>query len=469
MISNVLIGLGVIALILIIKKVIDDKKDDEKEDKPVAQAPSIPDLPIGRWCYIDDASEGNDSNYAQDLLCTVALQISKNGTRPAFIGVSTTPNGVDKGHVVEIMTAAALNVPVLQGHSQYRAGESELGNAIIAETKKGIFTICLGGPAGDIEWAFKNGAHTHNVTCHALLRGTWNAEGDKGVPDHMREDMRSSANYVASVLGDRLHEIRRPDYYHLLHVENLPNGFKETTEFINRNRDLLAWDVANKNSIVSENARLNAQQAFSTHLLRMADVLATASSLGINLGDTASIFNGIQNGLDIMKDRIARGAVNTISYTASAEVAAPSISPVNRSTFNEATCKVYVHPEDGGSRNTLEFRQTATITSGSITADSYNIRHTKDGIWKGKLYKDGRYIDGADGVISFNRDDNTWYLYMFEYSLIGEFNRPKGVSYLPWVKSGDPIGLISSTSARNGAYDVSGQANERSNIHWLTA
>lgn len=446
------------------------------EDAPIS---AIPDLPEGRWCYIDDivpsltSNQGGDSNAAQDLVASVALGIAKTGTKPLFIGasaVSSKGEMVSKAAAVQIMQNLALNVPVYEGGDTYGPKRSELGEAIVRESKEGKLNIILGGPAGDLEWAFLNGANVANITLHALLIDTWNETGSSGMASYLTDAMKKSARYVVGRLGGRVFQVKSPDYYHLLFKKNLPESFKDTRAFIDRNRDLKGWNVANSAHILQRNTSLNNNSRNTdTGALRIADVLAMASYCGIKWNQGAAIMNGIQDGLDIMKDRIAKGAANTVQYTDAPVIQEAPVSPVDRSTFNEATCQVYVHPETGGSANALKFTQTAKISYGQILESSYDIRHSKDRVWKGKEYQAGRYIDGTDGIITFDRSKNQWLIYMFEYSLTGENKRPKGWKHAPWVRKGDPVGLISSTNSRNGQWNVSGQRQERSNIHWTTA
>lgn len=438
-------------------------------------ASPVSDLPIGDWIYIDDVvrsltqDKGGDSNAAQDLVAVIAMGVKLKGTQPRFIGVGATKKGVSKDAAVKIIKASGLNIPVYEGANEYAATESELGNAIIRESKKGPLTAILGGPAGDLAWAMKNGAHSHNITLHALLEDTWNELGSEGMPSYQRDAMSASSRYVNSGLRGRIYQVRDPDYYHLLFRKNLPSAFKDTNDFINRNRGYKAWDVANSNHILAKNRRYNTNsRGTDTSSLRIADVLAMASYCGIKWNEGAKIMNAIQGGLDILKDRQDRGAVNNLNYTDAPVIDKPPSKPVDRSTFT-GRAKVYVHPESGGTTNPLSFPQTATITRGELSKYHYVIKHTKDGSWKGKQYEPGRIVDGTDGVISYRRSDNAWLIYMFEYSIRGEDKRPKGWNHIPWIEKGDPVGLISSTNTRNGKWTVSGQGSERTNVYWTIA
>ena len=150
-------------------------------------------------------------------------------------------------------------------------------------------------------------------------------------------------------------------------------------------------------------------------------------------------------------------------------ISEPKTFPLDMLTFDIDKVKVYVHPEHGGAANILEFAETSVISFAEIRQHSYTVKHSKDGGWLSKLYKKGRFIDGNEATISFNRNDGIWYLYVFEYSVVGEYRRPKGWADLPWVSHGDPVGLLSCTNGRNGAWSVKGQAQERTNIAWTTA
>ena len=282
-----------------------------------------------------------------------------------------------------------------------------------------------------------------------------------------RKAMADTAAYVASRVGYQGASLRvvRPDYYDLIYRSNLPAPYQNTESWINKNRTNVAWDLANSNYVITRNAHLNkccTGIRDNTGQLRIADVLAMAEFAGVGRTNYAGIFNSIQHGLDIMQDRVSRGAKHTIVFT---EVLAPEpAAPVDRSTFNIATAKPY----DTG-RNPLRFTETAKITRADLTKSTYTINHTKDGKWKGVEYQPKRFIDGNDSIISFNRSDKKWYVFPFEYSLIGENKRPKGWGNVEWIEKGDPVGLMSNTNVRGGQWTPSGQRQERSNIVWRQA
>ena len=306
-------GLGILGAI--INKI---KSDARKKKTPVAPPKPAPlaDLPTGNWGIIADmvlslnADKGGDTNEPQDLKSMVAMGIAKYGTKPMFIGCSTTPNGVSKKVALEIMRPSAFNIPVFEGFNGYEGGESELGNEIIRATKLGKFTLVNGSPAGDIAWALNNGAHTHNVTCHMVL--SWNETGDARLSRAQRSAMKRSAQYLKTKLGDRFIGIDAPEFLHLLYKKNLPAKFKDTTAFINRNRDIKSWDIANSPFIVKHNTSRNNHQGFTTGALRIGDTSAMMSFCGLAYNDATSAMSLIQQGLDIERDRIAQGAVNTI-------------------------------------------------------------------------------------------------------------------------------------------------------------
>lgn len=303
----ILLALGLVVLlgILYSKNRSEDSDEEPVTVEPVA--PEIESIPVGSWSMVDDSprsfqsDDGGDPNGGPDLLAGLALAISRRGTLPKFIGVCCTSKGVDKSPVERMIALTNLGIPVYEGHNDYSSGDSELAQAIIAESKKGKHAIVLGGPAGDIAWAMKNGAHSHNISLHGLLEDTWNAEGDNSMPGYQRQGMRASSEYVNQKLKGRIYQIRRPDYYHLIKIENLPPAFRNTNDFIDRNRDLEAWDYACSNHIMSECRRLNSEQGLTTGALRIADVLAMASFCGIRWSDSGAIMSAIQHGFNIMK------------------------------------------------------------------------------------------------------------------------------------------------------------------------
>ena len=453
---EVVIGIILVLLIGAAVKASKDRKERKKfnQRETPTPTPAIADLPVGNYCIIDECTPevaaGRETNGAQDVQAQLYLLISETGTKPAFIGVSCGEHGVNKQPTINAVKELCLNVPVLEGAPTYLGAKSELSDAIVEHSKKGIFKIYLGSPAGDVARAFKDDSvHIHNIRLPRLLEHTWNEEINY-----------VSAKYVLDRLQDRSGAVT--EYYELIKRSNLPPPFQDTHTFINRNRDLKAWDMANTPEILKRNQELNAGIKDNTGVLRIADVLCVAKDLGFEK-DIARIFNGIQNGMDICKDRIALGAVETLVQS-TPPLSRLDMTPISRDTFSESNCIVY-----GGTRNPFRYKKTSVIQSASIGINSHTIRHTKAGTWAGKTYQAGRKIDGTHGIVSYDRETKQWYVFMFEYSVIGEPRRPKGWQFLNWIQQGDPIGLIASTNTRSREWDVSGQANERTNIQWVTA
>lgn len=454
---EVVIGIILILVIGAAVKTAKDSKERKKfNDENIVippPHPKIADLPTGNYCIIDECTPevaaGRETNGAQDVLAQLFLLISETGTKPAFIGVSCGEHGVNKQPTINAIKELCLNIPILEGAPTYLGAKSELSDAIVEHTKKGIFKIYLGSPAGDVARAFKDGAHIHNIKLPRLLEHTWN--------EHINY---VAAKYVLDRLQDKSGAVT--EYYELIKRSNLPPKFQDTHTFINLNRTLKAWDLANSPEILQRNQELNAGIKDNTGVLRIADVLCVAKDLGFEK-DIARTFNGIQHGMDICKDRIALGAVENLVQS-TPPLSSLDMTPINRDTFNESNCKVY-----GGTRNPFRYAQTSTIQSASIGISSHTIRHSKAGKWKGKTYQSGRKIDGTHGIISYDRETKQWYVFMFEYSVIGEPRRPKGWQFLNWIQQGDPVGLIASTNTRSPQWDVRGQANERTNIQWVTA
>jgi len=455
---EVIIGIILILVIGAIVKTAKDSKERKKfnDDNIVIPPhnPQIADLPTGNYCIIDECTPevaaGRETNGAQDVLAQLFLLISETGTKPAFIGVSCGEHGVNKQPTIDAIKELCLNIPVLEGAPTYAGAKSELSDAIVEHSKKGAFKIYLGSPAGDVARAFKDGAHIHNIRLPRLLEHTWNEEINY-----------VAAKYVLDRLQDKSGAVT--EYYELIKRSNLPAKFQDTHTFINLNRTLKAWDLANSPEILKRNQELNAGIKDNTGVLRIADVLCVAKDLGFEK-DIARTFNGIQHGMDICKDRIALGAVETLVQSTPPQSPPLDRTPINRNTFNQSNCKVY-----GGTRNPFRYKKTSVIQSASIGINSHTIRHTKAGTWAGKTYQSGRKIDGTHGIVSYDRETKQWYVFMFEYSVIGEPRRPKGWKFLNWIQQGDPVGLIASTNTRSPQWDVRGQAKERTNIYWVTA
>jgi len=301
---EVIIGIIAVLVIGAIVKAAQDKKERKEfnERETSKPTPSIADLPVGNYCIIDECTPeiaaGRETNGAQDVQAQLYLLISETGTKPAFIGVSCGEHGVNKQPTINAIKELCLNIPILEGAPTYAGAKSELSDAIVEHSKKGVFKIYLGSPAGDVARAFKDGCHIHNIKLPRLLEHTWN--------EHINY---VAAKYVLDRLQDKSGAVT--EYYTLITRSNLPPPYQDTHTWINRNRPLKAWDLANSPEILKRNQELNAGIKDNTGVLRIADVLCVAKDLGFEY-DYARIFNGIQHGMDICKDRIALGAVETL-------------------------------------------------------------------------------------------------------------------------------------------------------------
>ena len=273
---------------------------------------SLLDLPFGNWCWVDEckpaSAEGDETNGAQDLIFALAYEVSTRGTRPRFIGVTKSQrHEIDKGPTLEMIKALCINTPVYQGAGKYGAERSELSDAIVNESRERELDIVSGGPAYDIQYALQNGANLNNIRFFGLLRGTWNAENQPAFIE--------AARVIPSLLGEsRVKEIKRPDYYHMLYRRNLPAEYKDTGAFIERNRDLVAWNLACSPAVIARNKQLNQNNdAKLTGGLRAgADCMALVARNGEDILNAGHLFSSVQHGLNIFKDRIARGAANTL-------------------------------------------------------------------------------------------------------------------------------------------------------------
>ena len=455
-----------------------DRKKFNQSNPPKPTPPKIPNLTTRHYCILDDgmmsltSDQGGDSNSAQDILCSLAIRVSRFGDKPEFIGSTCTHTSASKDGFVKILRETALNIPVLEGTKSHHPGESELGHAIVAASKRGKFTVILGGSAQDLEWAFKNGAHVHNISIFALLRGTWNETG-QGLATDQRRAMKQSANYVAESVKGRITEIRAPDYYHLIDTRNLLPDFRDTRAFIERNRKMRAWDVANTNHVLSENIRLNGQR-FGKHTsgaLRIADCLAMAEYCGVQFND-AQLMNYIQHGLDIIHDRVKAGAVNNIEYPPAKQYAVveQDTRPIKASQIDVSSA--IVHPANV-TTNGLPYPETARLTSVSISENKYNVRHNKEREWSKNavMFTAGRYITGNLCVVYYSRRYQRTVVEAIEYN-VGkqdgrqEMPRPAGWSKSQEIQKGDEFYLFMSTPVRDPEYS---NGRERTNLILVTA
>lgn len=471
----ILICVAIVAIAY--KAKIKKRKDKDKVDEFV-ESVKVADLPMGKWFYIDEgfANSNNstqvDTNGSGDLIASLALNVAVRGTLPEFIGVTCGKNGVDKRATVEAIKALAVNVPVLEGHRHYSSGDSELSRKIIEVTKKGKYDCVLGSPAGDLDHAFRNGAHHWNVTLYALLRGTWNAGTSQLMPAFQTSAMKKSANSVAGILKGRIFEIVAPNYYHLLYKNNLPMTFRDTQAFINRNRDLKAWDLAFTKAISKENATMNKHQGLTTGALRLADVLATAKMLGIEKEDTKYIFDKIQEGLDIFKQRITDGAVNTIEqsvpFKAGLEPEKESEGTRTQKTSGNVPFDInkvkWLH--GSGVKN---WSETSVLKSVSVTSNRLILRNSKGGIWPA-VKAHGVLVDS--NVWCFVEVGGIWYAATFEYLRPRQGEKFIGFNEIPShtkanpikgfkLKKGDTIHVMVSGLARSPQFK---NVKERSNI-----
>jgi len=436
------------------------KRINENAETPTQTSSAIADLPIGNWCIADECipatTEDTEVNGGPDLLYTIAMEVSERGTKPAFIIVTASEDGLDKRPTTEMVQLLALNIPVYQGHHEYRARPSEGGRAIIERSKQGPFDYVSGAAAHDLQWSLQNGAHAHNITFYGLLRGTSNAL-------HM-DGLEEAAEVVPRLLGEsKMHEVT--NYYYPHFRKNLPAGYQDTESFINRNRaKLKAWDVTFSPEIMARARALNAEQSLSNGSLRAgSDAQPQLLRLGYSDTNMGVMYSKVQHGIDILADRIARGAVETLKQT-------PAIAPpkdkhlLKPASVDLSKAKVYK-----GSTNPLNFPETAKLSNVRVAKKRYSLTHSKEGVWLSKLFEQGKYIDGADSIISVDPVSGELWICNWEYSVVGNKSRGKGWNYYPWIKKGHIVGILAATNTRNSKWTVKGQRPERSNIVWVTA
>jgi len=457
-IENILIGLVVVAALWAFTQ--NRKKDAEakkkKEETVLIPRPSIADLPVGNYCIIDECTPevaaGRETNGAQDVQAQLYLLISETGTKPAFIGVSCGEHGVNKQPTIDAIKELCLNIPVLEGAPTYLGAKSELSDAIVAESKKGVFKIYLGSPAGDVARAFKDGCHIHNIKLPRLLEHTWNETINP-----------SAAKYVLDRLQDKSGAVT--EYYTLITRSNLPAPYQDTHTWINRNRPLKAWDLANSPEILKRNQELNAGIKDNTGVLRIADVLCVAKDLGFEK-DIARIFNGIQHGMDICKDRIAIGAKETLIQT-TAPPPPPKRAPITKADFNLASVDMQ------GFINPLKYRETSKVISASMSANYSgvsSINHTEKNVWPGVDAKHmGQTINVNANITIFYVEDGKTKGLPFEYLRTNTTRMVHGAAKASYsIQSGDVIGIMASYIIRDGnRAKEQGSPKKRTNVWFI--
>lgn len=445
-----------------------DKKSRKRKNKNAEPAKpdalsNVEDLEVGDWAIGDEgipATATVEVNGGPDLLYNVSMEVSERGTKPAFIVVTVSEDGLDKRPTTEMVQLLALNIPIYQGYHQYRARESEGGRAIIERSKQGPFDLVWGASAHDLQWALQNGAHIHNITFYGLLRGTSNVMHYDGAEE--------AGKVVPRLLGEsRMHEVT--NYYYPHFRKNLPPEYRDTKAFIERNRSkLAAWDATFTPEIMRRSMELNSVLSKDISLtngpLRAgSDAQAQLIRLGYADTDMGAMYSMVQHGLDIVADRIARGAVETLQQT-------PATAPpkdkylLDPSSVDLSKAKVYK-----GSVNPLGFPETATASNVRVTNKRYWLTHTKEGIWKSKLFEQGKYIDGVDSIISMDPQTGELWICNFEYSVVGNKSRGKGWSYFPWIKKGHAVGILAATNTRDKKWSPKNQRPERTNVVWVKA
>jgi hypothetical protein len=442
------------------------KRKNKNAEPANLELGAIADLPVGEWAFVDECipatTEGTEVNGGPDLLYTIAMEVSERGTKPAFIVVTVSEDGLDKRPTTKMIQLLALNIPVYQGHHEYRAIKSEGALAIIERSKQGPLDLVYGAAAHDLQWSLQNGAHANNITFYGLLRGTSNGK-------HM-DGLEEAAEVVPRLLGEsKMHEVT--NYYYPHFSKNLPAGYKDTQAFIERNRGkLAAWDATFTAAIMARARALNAEQRLTNGSLRAgSDAQPQLLRLGYSDTNMGVMYSKVQHGIDILADRIARGAVETLVQT-------PATAPpkdkhlLKPASVDLSKAKVYK-----GSTNPLNFPETAIAANARVAKKRYWLTHSKEGVWKSKLFEHGKYIDGSDSIISMDPVSGELWICNWEYSVAGKKGRGKGWSYYPWIRKGHIIGILAATNTRNSKWsprDNAGkitQRPERSNIVWVVA
>lgn len=470
-----LILLVAAVLIVGIDKLKKRKKREEPQEhsKPVEPTPPlVPHFPQIRLVRMDDAGStlhqpsGSDTNWAQDQALSIALDADQ-GAMPLAIAATCGRKTASIQGLQYMLKAAAINIPVLQGHTKYEEAPSEFGRWIIKESKKGRLDFDIDGPVCDLAWAMKNGAHIHNIYGIALLGTTWNAQDkhiDRGLPARSRANMKASADYVRKMLGDRLIEIRDPEYKELLYRKNLPPQYRDTSVLIEGWRKYSFWDVMNTPFVLQNNREYNGSQ-YDTGGLRAADVKTTQLRYGIKT--LAELFARAEHGFQIIQARQDQGAKRTLADKPDLppeNSSQPARPPVTEADFNLSVVDM------GGYSNPLSFPETVKLTAAKVGLDTSEVNHARRKTWPGvEAEHEGRMITVNSNVTLFYVENGKTKGEPYEYLRVGatKMDHAGALKASPSIQIGDTVGIMDSTIYRRGDLQARQGIRERSNVRFV--
>jgi hypothetical protein len=426
-------------------------------------------IPRGRWAYIDDMVQSltiqyptfhkiecrisGDTNAPQDWVATLMVAASYNSF-PLFMGASASgcpdaPNPPDSIPGKELGQTLSMGVPVYAGSRRTKNhSPNDLSRKIVAEAKKGPFTIVIGGPFTDVWAAVKSNPE---IAINLEVYGI-SSSNERGDPEAFSQ--------LKSKLGSKLHYLGPGEYYSLI-----KGPYRvEKMKWINDLRFIPEWNTANTNDVINQNIWFNRNSGPYAKGLRIADVELVEwyfSKSKSNAMDINKVLPRIEDGAQKLKG-LSSGGGSGESY--------PTDFDINNVTWL-AFSKV----------NMSTWKETSRITDIRISRKEVCIDHTRKGTWpvKGKTATETG-VEGNPWVIV--KRNGRWYGATYEWLRPGQVCKFTVVpdayaAFGPHIKigpmntwtprSGDYVGFMISSLARMGPEPKGRAAMERSDIKFV--
>lgn len=425
-----------------------------------------PDIPTGRWIYMDDfvrsltAEKGGDFNAPNDLAFVLAMAVEQNSLPMAIICTSVGHNrGIGLEAAKKVVEESGLGIPVLAGNTNYRKGDSEGSRFIAQESKKGKLTICIGGPCNDIRDAGQvHGANANNINFFAIVKGTWN--------QWTNSDTKGETELATDYMYSRFQKIRDiADYRGWLQA---PKGIPFNESWVKEWRDKSrVFRLCFGNFVNERNRQMNAMQGNGRNPMRAADFMTVAAMFGLDYNNFGHMIGVFERGFSKMEE-YPKAALRAV--TVGVVEQAPEIT---RKNYTKADYDRLPHKVTYGV-DTRSWSKTSNLTSASISSGHTTVKHSKSKSWAGKALSDGKTIVNANLWLVFIENNQVIH-YPFEHLRPGQSQKHVGWQSVysqsrgqhdPKLKKGDLIGIYVTTQARVG---TAANGKERSNIVWTTA
>jgi len=244
----------------------------------------------------------------------------------------------------------------------------------------------MGGAAGDVAQAVKQGANKANITLVGTLFGTSNELRSGGA--------REAAKYLKGKI--KIINIGSPEYRVL--IDEMPvAGNGDENKLIKDNRSIRAWDAVFSPAIMKHAAELNLLQSRKGRKHNIPLRISDFMNFDRALSGSPATYKGYKNYTAIMNR--AKAGFNIMRDL--------KPLPVKPKPPTKPTRKLYTAADYRGKpvivglgANPNNWPVTSKITRAEISSHKTILDHTKKNVWKGKFHS--KDANGRDVIVNGN-------------------------------------------------------------------